>query len=203
VIPFALQPEPGSFDTEVRQKGVAWLTNTPDAAQRDRPHNYWKHCLPDLRHAFRGLCAYAAMRVEAKGTVDHFQSWAKTKAATPELAYEWRNYRFCSFAINSLKNKFDEDVLDPFDIQDGWFKVSLPDMQLEPTDLIPEPYKDRVSITLTRLQLAHGEDLVEFRRAWYDQYKEGGLPVLDMMDEWAPLVAKAIRDKLAAGEPLP
>src|SRR5437016_4070640 len=117
MIPFALQPEPDSFDEMVRRKGAAWLRDTPNAVQRERPANYWKHGLPDLRRASRGLCAYAAMRVEAKGTVDHFQSWARTKEITPQLAYEWSNYRFCSFAINSVKNKYDEHLLDPFEVQ--------------------------------------------------------------------------------------
>ena len=143
------------------------------------------------------------MRTESKGTVDHFQSWAKTKDTKPELAYEWSNYRFCSFSINSLKNKFDEDILDPFEIQEGWFKISLPDMLLKPTDRVPDRFKERAKTTMERLQLERGEDLVKFRRAWYDQYKQGGEPILGMMDDWAPLVAKAIREKLVAGESLP
>ncbi len=145
------------------------------------------------------------MRIESKGTVDHFQSWARTKDTRPELAYEWSNYRFCSFSINSLKNKFDEDVLDPFEIQEGWFKITLPDMQLVVTDLVPHRLKERARTTIRRLQLEHGEDLVEFRRAWYDEYKnkKEGNQILNMMDEWAPLVAKAIREKITDGEPLP
>lgn len=209
MIPFAPQPEPTlenanfDFDSEVRQKGSAWLRNTADARTRKRPQNYWSDCLPHLRRGFRGLCGYAAMKIEAKGTVDHFQSWSKTKATRPELAYEWSNYRFCSAAINSIKNKFDDEVLDPFEVQEGWFRVSLPDMQLHLTAQVPDTHRARAEKTVQRLQLTHGEDLIEFRRAWYDQYKQGGAPVLDMMDEWAPLVAKAIREKLAAGEPPP
>ena len=209
MIPFVPQPEPTTesanfdFDAEVRQKGNAWLRNTPDARTRKRPQPCWSDCLPHLRHAFRNLCGYAAMRIESKGTVDHFQSWARTKETRPELAYEWTNYRFCSASINSLKNKFDEDVLDPFEVQDGWFRVALPDMQLLLTDRVPATHRARAETTLTRLQLSHGEDLVEFWRARYDQYKERGEPILNMMDEWAPLVARAIREKLAAGERLP
>jgi hypothetical protein len=144
------------------------------------------------------------MMVEAKGTVDHFQSWAATKEAHPELAYEWENYRFCSFAINCLKNKYDDDVVDPFEVQDDWFRVTLPDMQLQITDRVPADRQDLVERTVNRLQLSHGEDLVEFRRSWYDQYKQDpNDSVLNIIQTRAPLVARAIRDKLTAGEPLP
>ncbi len=146
MIPFTPQAEPTresanfDFNREVRQKGSAWLQKTPDARTKDRPPPYWSKCLPHLRRAFRGLCGYAAMKVESKGTVDHFRSWAKTKGAEPGLAYEWTNYRFCSAALNARKNKFDEDMLDPFEVQGDWFRVSLPDMQLLPTDRIPETH---------------------------------------------------------------
>src|ERR1039458_311710 len=74
--PKPINPENANFDfnRKVRQKGNAWLQNTPDARTRERPQNYWSDCLPHLRQAFRGLCAYAAMKIESKGTVDHFRS---------------------------------------------------------------------------------------------------------------------------------
>jgi len=203
MLPFRLQQEPPSFDDNVRQKGLSWIRNTPDASQRKRPQNYWRHCLTDLRHAFQNICPYAAMRIDAKGTVDHFESWARTKATNPGLAYEWSNYRFCSSAMNSLKNKFDEDVLDPFEVQNGWFRVTLPDMQLILTDQVPPAQRALAERTIERLQLRDGEDLIEFRLEWYNQYKAGGEPILEMMESWAPLVATAIREKLEVGEPLP
>jgi len=201
MIPFSLQPEPAAFDADVRRKGLAWLQNTPGAAERRRPHPHWRPCLPDLRTAFRGLCGYAAMRIDCKGSVDHFKSWNATRATQPELAYEWSNFRFCSTWINAVK-KEDAAVLDPFVVQNGWFRIVLPTMELETTAEVPDQYRNLAQQTLDNLHLRDDEDLVDFRREWYEAYKSGDA-TFGLLEEWAPLVAMAVKDLVDAGKPLP
>lgn len=201
MIPFTLQAEPATFDDAVRQRGLTWIRNTPDHATRDRPPAYWKPCLPDLRNAFRGMCAYAAMRFDHKGSVDHFQSWNQTRAAQPQLAYEWDNFRFCSKWINSVKQE-DDAVLDPFVVQDGWFRIDLATMELEATAAIPQQYQQLAEDTLTNLHLRDDEDLVEYRREWYENYKSNDASFA-LLEQWVPLVAKAVKELEDAGLPLP
>jgi hypothetical protein len=46
------------------------------------------------------------------------------------LAYEWSNYRLACGIINGRKGV--KTVLDPFVIQDGWFRMRFPSLMIEP-----------------------------------------------------------------------
>jgi hypothetical protein len=60
------QPEPASFDLEVRQKGLAWLRNKRIAIDQPVPPKmtiepYWRHCLDEMHVSYDGCCAYLAV----------------------------------------------------------------------------------------------------------------------------------------------
>ncbi len=85
--------------------------------------DYWTRALPELRERYQHLCAYLAMRIhESTGwaTVDHFVP----KSVDRRAAYEWGNLRLSSARINTNKGER-RDILDPFEVRDEWFELSL------------------------------------------------------------------------------
>lgn len=123
---------------------------------------------------------------ESVGTVDHFLSCR----TNPELAYEWDNYRFASGWINSSKQNADDRILDPFQVQDGWFEILLPSLQLVLTDKVPARHRARAEYTLERLHLRDDERVLRQRREWYQMY-QNGLPLNELRKK-APLIARAV-----------
>lgn len=175
--------EPPAFDGECRRKGTAWLRSHRGAL---RPRDFWGRFKPALADGFHGLCGYGAM-FEPVGTIDHFTSWKRA----PHLAYEWSNYRFAAQWINSSKQKADDEVLDPFEVEDGWFEVLLPSLQLVVTDKVPAPLRAKALRTLERLHLRDDERVIRQRREWYRMYQEGELS-LEGLKRKAPLLARAV-----------
>lgn len=188
MIRFEPVPEPPEFDAQARQPGQKWVAAHPHA---DRPRDLWSPFKAALAEGFRDLCGYSVM-YEPVGTVDHYKSWK----AHPELAYEWSNYRFAAAWINSAKRNLDDEVLDPFEIGDGWFEILLPSLQLVMTDKVPAGHRERARRTLERLHLGHDERIIRQRRAWYERYCEQKL-TLDGLREFAPLIARAVESSFA------
>jgi hypothetical protein len=184
-------PEPDGFEEQCRQKGLAWLQQNPDCK---RPLDFWSPFRHALADGFSNRCGYGAMWISS-GTVDHFVSVHANKA----LAYDWSNYRYVEGWINSSKNN-DAEILDPFEVQDGWFEIVLPSLQLVVSDSIPVAYKQRAEHTLERLHLRDDERIMRQRRSWYALY-QGGLPI-ERLREKAPLIAAAIdKQNAAAAQP--
>ncbi|TCD47202.1 hypothetical protein [Chlorobium sp. N1] len=150
------QPEPQSFDAEVRSKGVAWLRKNRIALDRALPKGatlkpFWRSCLDDLHVSYNHYCAYLAIsieRVTGGGSVDHFI--AKSKRV--DLAYEWSNYRLACSLMNSRKRDY-EDVLDPFEVENGWFRLELVSGRIYPDPGLPVERKETVRATIDRLGL--------------------------------------------------
>lgn len=134
----------------------------------------------------------------AEGAVEHFLS----KKNRPDLAYEWSNYRYIAGSVNGSKGTHDDKVLDPFEVQNGWFEVLLPSMQLVVTPLLPRLLSARAEFTLKQLKLRNGTKVVRSRKHWYDQFKKGMLD-LDGLRTHAPLVADAVQRLLDAHTSLP
>lgn len=179
--------EPAEFDSRCRQKGLVWLAAHPKAtrAKNARPKSFWNEFRAQLALAFGDLCAYSAM-YEPVGTVDHF-----IPVDTDEtLAYEWSNYRFASGWINSSKQAAGT-ILDPLDVQENWFEILLPSLQLVVTNRIPNELRAAAEETLERLHLRNDERVLRQRRRWYRQYLEGKL-ALEGLRENAPLIAFAV-----------
>ena len=186
MIHFDLAPEPAHFDETVRRPGRHWLESHPES---DRPKPFWNAVKFDLADAFGWLCGYSAM-YEPVGTVDHYLSINNRR----DRAYEWDNYRYSAGWINSSKQQADQTVLDPFEVEDGWFQILLPSLQLQLSDDIPNEHKDKAEFTLNRLHLRDDERVIRQRREWYRMFQEGELP-LERLRKKAPLIARAIENQ--------
>jgi hypothetical protein len=176
--------EPQTFDAKVRKPGKRWLAANPTAK---RPSPLWTPYTGVLAAGFRNLCGYAAMLDPTGGTVDHYLSFTNHS----ELAYEWSNYRYASATLNSIKRNADDTVLDPHEVQAGWFEIILPSLQMRLTDAVPPALRAKAEHTLTRLKLRDGERIVRWRQSWYALYQQGDL-TLDGLRQVAPLLADAV-----------
>jgi hypothetical protein len=185
--------EPENFDLKARQPGNNWLEKNTDPKRKLR--DYWSNFKSDLADGFGNLCGYTVM-YEPVGTVDHFLSCENHR----HLAYEWNNYRFASGWINSSKGTLDNQILDPVEVEDDWFEILLPSLQLVITDAVPEEKRQKAEFTLQRLPLQDDERVLRQRREWYKLYIDGDL-TLTGLEKKAPLIARAIR-KQQANSPL-
>lgn len=183
------QPEPATFDTVVRQKGLAWLRRKRIALDQPLPSNttiepYWRLCLDDLHTTYDGCCAYLAIffeRVTGGGSVDHFIA----KSQRADLAYEWSNYRLACSRMNSRKREYD-DVLDPFEIETGWFHIELVSGRIFPNPNLLPNQKDAVQATIDRLGLDDPGNR-EMRARHYQEYRQG-LYTADFLKRRSPFV---------------
>lgn len=172
----------------VRQRGCGWLSRNPTGD----PPSYWREALPELRKAFTERCGYSAMH-DLVGTVDHFVPRARDRS----LAYDWTNLRYASHWINASKGD-QEGIIDPFEVEDGWFEVILPSLQLVVSDDAPAHIRKQLQSTLDRLPIGHDERIISQRRAWLAEY-EAGRVTLAGLHRFAPLIARAV-ERAAAGK---
>jgi hypothetical protein len=187
--------EPRNFDVRCRRRGSRWLRE--NQAYDGRPFDYWSEFEPHLRSAFNGLCAYCAMRV-MKAQVDHFIPVAILKTqGKDELAYEWSNYRYGEAVLN--QKKWQHTILDPFEVVDGWFEVSLPDLQLGLTSTVPRRKRKLAEFNIEKLGLRDSEVVIRYRREWFRMFQEGRLSLAGL-HEIAPLVARAVQRDLDIGK---
>jgi len=175
MIHVAAQPEPASFDVEVRQKGLAWLQKKKISLDQPLPPKttlepYWRYCLDEMHSSYSGCCAYLSVfieRVTGGGSVDHFVA----KSQRAELAYEWSNYRLACSRMNSRKRDYD-DVLDPFEVESGWFHLEPITGHIYPNPDLSEEQKVAVLATIVRLGL-NDDGNKELRARHYQEYREG------------------------------
>jgi 5-methylcytosine-specific restriction endonuclease McrA len=203
------QPEPERFDQDVRQPGrsaIAELTGKPLTLQRpgprrrkiaERPEDippaklppFWRKCLPDLHRAYRGICSYVCVYIEpvtGAGTVDHMVP----KSGAVKEAYEWSNYRLACALMNARKSDV-PDVLDPFEIDDGWFELDLINFQIKPNPQLDAAIRQKVLTTIERL----GLDKSACRRLqarYYFDYIDQHID-LEYLDRYAPFLALELR----------
>lgn len=175
-------PEPAKFDELARRPGKSWL----EANENRRPTDRWTPFLGDLQRGFRSLCGYSSMHLPY-GSIDHYRSCKNHR----HLAYEWSNYRFVAGWINSAKGTLDEQVLDPYEIQEGWFEILWPSLQLVVAPSIDPAQRARAEYTIERLHLRDDERIVRVRQAWSELYVRGEL-TLNGLWEVAPLIARAV-----------
>ncbi len=183
------QPEPPDFDACVRQRGLEDLAS-PEGELR--PH--WRHCAGQLWKAYRGICAYSCLHIP-RGTggisVDHMLPKSKRRA----LAYEWSNYRLACTRMNARKNDL-EDVLDPFEVQDGWFALDLSTLQVVPGEGLPEQVRLRVEETIDRLDLNSDEFTLQ-RGAYFDDFRAGNTNLFFLKKYFPFLANELVRQGLA------
>lgn len=175
-----LQPEPAYFDAKVRKLGAAALARAADPLP-----SHWRHCLDDLHKAYQGICAYLCIyipRGTGGCTVEHFVA----KSSSPNLAYEWNNYRLACSLMNARKNVFD-DVLDPFNVITGWFQLEFSGLQVLPAPELSPSDAKAVQDTIDRLNL-NDQECRDARAEWYDEYRRGHVD-FDFLKRRSPFVA--------------
>jgi len=188
VIHVQAQPEPESFDAQIRVPGKKAL----DAGKHPLP-DYWRRCLPDLRDAYDEICAYSCFRIpEVVGSksVEHFAA----KSQAPELAYEWSNYRLVCSLMNSCKREF-EDVLDPFEVGDDWFELEFLFLQVRPAAHLPDDIREAVQSTIDRLKLSEAECCRE-RAYWYECWRNGDVSDMHVKRSAPFIFREAVRQDL-------
>ena len=150
----------------MQRKGLQRL-----ATGGDYWRDFWFPFREDLAEGFNWLCGYSAVRL-SKGTVDHYRSKdpKPSESQNPGLVYEWSNYRFADADINNSKRKEtngDPLVLDPFEVQDGWFELLIPSLRLRITDKLPVALRNRAEFTVTKLGLRDGPAIMRLRQNLY------------------------------------
>jgi hypothetical protein len=187
-------PQPEGFIEGCERPGRAWVETHPGS---NRFPPYWREYQPQLAEGFHDRCGWWAMRIE-DGAVDHYLS----KKLHRDLAYNWNNYRYISTSVNSSKGTHDANILDPFEIQPGWFEVLLPSMLLLRTAMVPVELQAKADFTIKTLQLVRGNKVRRNRRNWYEGYKAGRITGRGLA-AYAPLVAQAVQRHEETMLPLP
>ena len=185
MIKVSLQPEPRNFDTNVRQLGNRLLSRGIPTSSKGYK-NYWKKISHDLHRAYRGVCAYSCMYIMPPGSVDHFLP----KVQHPNLAYEWSNYRLSSPRVNQHKGD-SLDVIDPFNVQEGWFVLDFPSCLVKASDDLPEVIFNQVENTIRVLKLNDDDTLVQERCDIMLEYSDGAVTI-DFLSRRYPFLAQEI-----------
>lgn len=121
--------------------------------------------------------------------MDHFdaKSWACAHASTSlEQTYEWHNYRLACSLMNSRKSRA-SDVLDPFQIEDGWFHLELSALQVVPNPTLTSDRRQQVQQTINRLGL-NDHECTAARAEYHDAYIQGEIN-LSFLSRRSPFVA--------------
>lgn len=199
MIPVARAPEPDDFDELVRAKGANWLHKTRARPQNRNPPSYWLACEAQLRRVFASRCGWAAVFVTS-GQVEHFVSIARCLKphGDPQLIYEWANYRYVMPELNSSK-KNRAELLDPYDVQPGWFRLSLPSLELQVSTDIPAEFEHRLANTLEQLKLDRHPKLVRLREEWLGMYRRGEIECAGVQ-RFDPMLAQALVDLFETSE---
>jgi hypothetical protein len=190
VIPVALQPEPAHFYKKVQQPGQRFLEKTPDHTKNWKNHEYWKRILDDLHTAYNGICAYSCHWISydtGSKTVEHF----KPKELYPYEAYRWENYRLVCGTLNGRKGN-NEDVLDPFAIENGWFVLDFPSLFVRPGDGISPSLAEQVHSTIKRLSLNDEGTCLQARINWIRDYIQVPFPITHL-EKRAPFIAYELK----------
>lgn len=183
--------KPKNFEKLVGAPGKLHLQRYPMQGEYFR--SFWRECIDDLEVAFDSLCGYTA-QFTSDGSVDHFLD----KHTHRHLAYKWNNYRFASPKVQS-KKKPGLVVLDPYKVDDGWFAISLPDLQLYVTDKVPAKHRVVAETMITKLGLVKGRHVMKQRQELYKQYRDGEMSTTAIR-RFAPLLAIAIENEIEEGK---
>lgn len=200
--------EPADFDAKVRQPGlwaVAELVGETPPRAGGRRHAqvaesreeipaaafppYWREALADLLAGYGRVCSYLCLYIP-RGTgapsVDHMAA----KSTRWDQVYEWRNYRLACALMNARKGVIAR-VLDPFEIEDGWFALELVEFQLVPNAGLSPAVLAAVEDTIDSLRL---NDAVccEARLEYAEDYWRRRI-TLDYLTRHSPFVARELR----------
>ena len=167
MIPVKPAPEPPDFDRTVRRPGLRAIAELVGETPQRRAGNpfdqvvdsratipaasfpsYWRAAIDDLQSAYGRVCAYLCVRISTDASVDHYVA----KSRRWDLVYEWSNYRLACATMNSYKADHG-DVLDPFQLPDGWLALELVEFQVVEGIGLADDDAERVRATIRRLHL--------------------------------------------------
>ena len=195
------QPEASDFDARVRQPGLEFLAESGISIEMEAPANFdwkdlWRNALEDLYDDYDGICAYSCFRMEYSlggVTTDHYHP----KKKYPLLAYEWSNYRLAATRFNSRKNNH-EDVLDPFDVENGWFQIDFTLGKIGPNPELGLESREKIAASIKRLKL-NERRLRNKRTQLFDWWAHGEVG-MNFLATNAPLIHSEIIRQFSAGD---
>lgn len=161
----------------------------PEDIPPDAFPTYWTNALPELLESYDRICGYVCVyieRVTGAASVDHMIA----KSLAWDRVYEWDNYRLACSLMNSHKNDA-RDVLDPFEVEDGWFQLELVGYQLVPAPGLDAGLVDRIKETINRLKL-NRKDCRDLREEYAADYESGEIS-FSYLGRRAPLVAAELK----------
>lgn len=209
MIPVRRPREPKAFDARCRAEGKRWLAANPITSGKE-PKDFWSQFEPELRIAFKSRCGWLAMWI-ARGQVDHYLSkhhpdLARRKTQRP-LSYEWGNLRYADGDVNNRKRNRDAEVLDPYEVREGWFRLNNA-LELEVTTVCPKSKRPRAELTIRHLGLDRGTGVMRLRMhflATYEAEIVGGMDAdaaMNVLERDAPLIAEYARSRVGSA-PVP
>ena len=179
---------PRGWQTYVLKAGRAWLKQ-PGNRNAKRPKDLWSPYRDHLAAEFSQLCGYTAMWTPV-GTVDHYVPWVEVRGTRQaHQAYQWENMRYSAEWFNRERKA--KSVPDPYTVQNDWFRLLLPSLELVATDQVPAEERSRVNTALYWLGKYH--KVIKKRRGFFTAYLSGGMTI-EQLDVWAPLIGCALRD---------
>lgn len=199
MIPVSPAPEPESFDAHVRQPGLAAIEDlaakhgAQDAIPTADFPPLWRHALDDLMASYERICAYMCLYIPrgvGAPSTDHMVP----KSTAWQHMYEWSNYRLACSLMNARKGTA-TDVLDPFDMESGWFALDTTFFEVRPGADVPDHVATAVHATIRRLGL-NDQQCCEARREYALAYWDGHI-TYDYLSRHAPFVARELRRHIA------
>lgn len=181
--------EPLGWQTRVFDAGQTWL-NKPGKNNRnaERATPLWGAYGKEIGEAFKHICCYTCVWVPGGGA-GHFRPWAILRnSPDAHLVYDWSNIRYSDGWINSSKGT--QSFPDPFEVQDDWFELKLPSLELHATGRHPSVHDQAVKNLLERVK--DNYHVMPTRREHFRLYQEGELG-LKALDRLAPLLSRALR----------
>ena len=139
--------------------------------------------------SYHQICAYLCIRIHrltGAPSVDH----AIPKSMRWDQVYEWSNYRLACSRMNTRKGAA-ADVLDPFEIEEGWFALELVGFQVLPGDGLSDEVTGAVANTIERLRL-NDFACCGVREEYAERYWNGGISFRHLMQH-APFVARELQ----------
>ncbi len=139
--------------------------------------------------AYDRICAYMAIWIEevtGVGTIDHMIP----RSVDWNHVYEWDNYRLACSLMNSRKNDAIA-VLDPFQVEPGWFELDLVGMQVRASGTVSPNIRDRLERTIERLRL-NENDCRAARRVYFENHIDQSISYAYLCRR-APFLAMEIR----------